>query len=389
MIKNRGGGGALSVWRCAAVAVWRCAYAVVWRCATVAWRCAAEGSARVAACHGESDIERAVVARGSWRWRRVRSRGAGLEGARQKRRSVPRSNPARAPRDARRTRGVLSSVVRRDMLARSRARARLRRETNRALACRRFVRLLATLTVSTPVARSFLAVGRSRRRRRSHPAFALALDQSLQSIDPRISQPYWDFMIDHSLGHDWAHAPIYKPDWCVTSVSRCHASLSRSRRARLETGAAPRLRDSHESLSAPPSPPDLQLGRTAPNIQGLARSIMTPTTAIASAAASATCRPSMTRRASSTRKRPTTRESIVVVVRSSVVSLAIVATGRRGGSFSPSAGGRRRSTLDLRRGGPALGGGVSWMLAPTRPHKRCARCPPTRESGLRARRASS
>ena len=246
-----------------------------------------------------------------------------------------------------------------------------------------------TLTVSTPVARSFLAVGRSRRRRRSHPAFALALDQSLQSIDPRISQPYWDFMIDHSLGHDWAHAPIYKPDWCVTSVSRCHASLSRSRRARLETGAAPRLCDSHKSLSAPPSPPDLQLGRTAPNIQGLARSIMTPTTAIASAAASATCRPSMTRRASSTRKRPTTRESIVVVVRSSVVSLAIVAMGRRGGSSSPSAGGRRRSTLDLRRGGPALGGGVSWMLAPTRPHKRCARCPPTRESGLGARRASS
>ena len=35
----------------------------------------------------------------------------------------------------------------------------------------------------------------------AHPAFSLELDRALRAVDPTVgTQPYWDFMQDHSLG---------------------------------------------------------------------------------------------------------------------------------------------------------------------------------------------
>ena len=47
----------------------------------------------------------------------------------------------------------------------------------------------------------------------SHPAFSLALEQSLQAVDPRVAQPYWDFMIDHGLGASWSRSVVYDEAW--------------------------------------------------------------------------------------------------------------------------------------------------------------------------------
>lgn len=48
----------------------------------------------------------------------------------------------------------------------------------------------------------------------SHAAFTLELEQSLQTIDPRLTQPYWDFTFD---------AGFYGDEWWTKSdvVSSC------------------------------------------------------------------------------------------------------------------------------------------------------------------------
>ena len=50
----------------------------------------------------------------------------------------------------------------------------------------------------------------------THPAFTLMLDRSLQSIDPTVTQPYWDFMQDADLGPQWYDSPVYQEDWYGT-----------------------------------------------------------------------------------------------------------------------------------------------------------------------------
>ena len=48
----------------------------------------------------------------------------------------------------------------------------------------------------------------------SHGAFTLELEQALQSVDQRVSQPYWDFTIDAgALGVNWLSSQIFDDDW--------------------------------------------------------------------------------------------------------------------------------------------------------------------------------
>ena len=48
----------------------------------------------------------------------------------------------------------------------------------------------------------------------SHAAFTLQLDHALQSINPRVCQPYWDYTIDAlRYGHHWEDSIIWDPTW--------------------------------------------------------------------------------------------------------------------------------------------------------------------------------
>ena len=48
----------------------------------------------------------------------------------------------------------------------------------------------------------------------SHAAFTLELEQALQSIDPSVTQPYWDYTLDAALlGADWDTAAVFSNDW--------------------------------------------------------------------------------------------------------------------------------------------------------------------------------
>lgn len=50
----------------------------------------------------------------------------------------------------------------------------------------------------------------------SHPAFQLLLEQSLHAVNPNVSTPYWDFMLDSSLGANWTSASVYQEEWFGT-----------------------------------------------------------------------------------------------------------------------------------------------------------------------------
>ena len=48
----------------------------------------------------------------------------------------------------------------------------------------------------------------------SHAAFTLELEQALQSVDARVTQPYWDYTLDAALlGTDWDSAAVFSNDW--------------------------------------------------------------------------------------------------------------------------------------------------------------------------------
>ncbi|CAM9438226.1 unnamed protein product, partial [Ectocarpus sp. 12 AP-2014] len=48
----------------------------------------------------------------------------------------------------------------------------------------------------------------------SHAAFDLIVERYLQMIDPTVSLPVWDYMIDSaSLGLEWYGSEIFQPDW--------------------------------------------------------------------------------------------------------------------------------------------------------------------------------
>ncbi|CAM9923670.1 unnamed protein product, partial [Ectocarpus sp. 4 AP-2014] len=48
----------------------------------------------------------------------------------------------------------------------------------------------------------------------SHAAFDLTMERYLQMIDPSVSLPMWDFMIDSaSLGHEWYNSVVFDNDW--------------------------------------------------------------------------------------------------------------------------------------------------------------------------------
>lgn len=41
----------------------------------------------------------------------------------------------------------------------------------------------------------------------------LKMEKSLLAINPSLALPYWDFLLDESLGRDWASGKIYHRDW--------------------------------------------------------------------------------------------------------------------------------------------------------------------------------
>ena len=48
----------------------------------------------------------------------------------------------------------------------------------------------------------------------AHAAFTLQLEQALQSVDPMVSQPYWDYTIDSMLYDiNWERSPLFARDW--------------------------------------------------------------------------------------------------------------------------------------------------------------------------------
>jgi hypothetical protein len=47
----------------------------------------------------------------------------------------------------------------------------------------------------------------------SHPTMQLKVERSLLAIDPTVSLPYWDFLLDTKLGKNWASSKIYDEDW--------------------------------------------------------------------------------------------------------------------------------------------------------------------------------
>ena len=49
----------------------------------------------------------------------------------------------------------------------------------------------------------------------THPVFTLMLDQAMQSIDPSVTAPYWDFLVDgQEYGPDWwFRSPMYSEAW--------------------------------------------------------------------------------------------------------------------------------------------------------------------------------
>jgi hypothetical protein len=47
----------------------------------------------------------------------------------------------------------------------------------------------------------------------SHPTMQLKVERALLAIDPTVTLPYWDFLLDTKLGKDWASSKIYDESW--------------------------------------------------------------------------------------------------------------------------------------------------------------------------------
>ena len=46
-----------------------------------------------------------------------------------------------------------------------------------------------------------------------HMAFTLEVEQTLQSIDPSVAMPYWEYGMDSYLYTNWWESPIFDADW--------------------------------------------------------------------------------------------------------------------------------------------------------------------------------
>ena len=46
-------------------------------------------------------------------------------------------------------------------------------------------------------------------------ALALEFEQSMQSIDPSVSMPYWEYGMETYLYDSYTESPIFSDDWCV------------------------------------------------------------------------------------------------------------------------------------------------------------------------------
>lgn len=56
----------------------------------------------------------------------------------------------------------------------------------------------------------------------SHVAISLMYEQALQSVDPSIALPYWDFTVEGSM-YDWTNfrsSGVFADDWFGTAASR-------------------------------------------------------------------------------------------------------------------------------------------------------------------------
>jgi hypothetical protein len=47
----------------------------------------------------------------------------------------------------------------------------------------------------------------------SHPVMQLKVERALLAINPTVSLPYWDFLLDTKLGKDWASSKVYDEAW--------------------------------------------------------------------------------------------------------------------------------------------------------------------------------
>merc|ERR1712178_335596 len=47
-----------------------------------------------------------------------------------------------------------------------------------------------------------------------HMSFTLELEQTLQSVNPKVTVPYWDYTIDaYKYGDSWSKSPIFGDTW--------------------------------------------------------------------------------------------------------------------------------------------------------------------------------
>lgn len=87
----------------------------------------------------------------------------------------------------------------------------------------------------------------------THGAFTQMFDESLQAIEPALTQPYWDFMLDSgTLGEDWHTSVIYSDDWYGSISNTAESSYSIPRGRFVNTPMA-RKNDSLYSRFSPDS----------------------------------------------------------------------------------------------------------------------------------------
>eukprot|EP00752_Nemacystus_decipiens_P006546 g5896.t1 len=92
----------------------------------------------------------------------------------------------------------------------------------------------------------------------SHFAFDLSMERNLQMINPTVSLPIWDFMLDSSLlGHKWYNSVIFHEDWLGSAFGSPHNDfmLSEGRFANISAIYDPPLDDADASrtLKYPPA----------------------------------------------------------------------------------------------------------------------------------------
>ena len=64
-------------------------------------------------------------------------------------------------------------------------------------------------------------------------ALALEFEQSMQSIDPSVSMPYWEYGMDTYLYDSYSESPIFSDDWCVILFQTSKSSLMSCYQVRL------------------------------------------------------------------------------------------------------------------------------------------------------------